>query len=225
MHGVTENGGPVLYAQRRRTRPSRDVHYIQTELGPIRTIPLAPSPDIPDDKCPARRKEWWDGLSEDQRREYLAVAPDLIGNLDGIPALVRDAANRAYLPVLIDSLAQQSGPEARTKLEGLRAIERTLATPRMYLLGIGDEGTGRAIVSYGDPDTSKTVTTHVPDPGTRLNADFAGETLRRTLTARAQPPSSAAIIWLTTDTTRETPAYAEFLSGLAATNTAGEQSS
>ncbi|MEV8404650.1 hypothetical protein AB0R12_02275 [Streptomyces niveus] len=193
-------------------------------MGPIRTIPLTPPQDIPDDKSPARRKEWWDGLSEDQRREYLAVAPDLIGNLDGIPSLVRDAANRAYLPVLIDSLEQQSGPEARTKLEGLRAIERTLTTPRMYLLGIGDEGTGRAIVSYGNPDTSKTVTTHVPDRGTKLNADFAAETLRHTLTTHAQPPSSATIIWLTTDTDRETPAYAEFLSGLSATNTAGDQS-
>ncbi|MFD4696661.1 hypothetical protein [Streptomyces niveus] len=213
-----------MYAQRRRKRLSRDAHYIQTELGPIRTIPLAPSQDIPDDKSPARRKEWWDGLSEDQRREYLAVAPDLIGNLDGIPSLVRDAANRAYLPVLIDSLEQQSGPEARAKLEGLRAIERTLTTPRMYLLGLGDEGTGRAIVSYGNPDTSKTVTTHVPDPGTELNADFAEETLHRTLTTRAQPPSSASIIWLATDTDRKTPAYAEFLSGLSATNTAGDQS-
>ncbi|MFE3589511.1 hypothetical protein ACFXOY_18620 [Streptomyces niveus] len=193
-------------------------------MGPIRTIPLAPSPDIPDDKCPARRKDWWDGLSDEERQEYLAVAPDLIGNLDGIPSLVRDAANRAYLPVLIDSLEQQSAPEARTKLEGLRAIERILTTPLMYLLGIGDEGTGRAIVSYGNPDTSKTVTTHVPDPGTRLNADFAGETLRLTLTTRAQPPSSASIIWLTTHTDRETPAYAEFLSGLSATNTAGDHS-
>ncbi|MEV8339906.1 hypothetical protein [Streptomyces niveus] len=206
-----------MYAQRRRKRLSRDV-------GPIRTIPLAPSPDIPDDKCPARRKDWWDGLSDEERQEYLAVAPDLIGNLDGIPSLVRDAANRAYLPVLIDSLEQQNGPEARTKLEGLRAIERILATPRMCLLGIGDEGTGRAIVSYGNPDTSKTVTTHVPDPGTTLNADFAEETLRLTLTTRAQPPSSATIIWLTTNTNRETPAYAEFLSGLSATNTTGDQS-
>ncbi|MFC9746726.1 hypothetical protein [Streptomyces niveus] len=213
-----------MHAQRRRKRLSRDVHYIQTELGPIRTIPLAPPQDIPDDKSPARRKEWWDGLSDEERQEYLAVAPDLIGNLDGIPSLVRDAANRAYLPVLIDSLEQQSGPEARTKLEGLRAIERALTTPRMYLLGIGDEGTGRAIVSYGNPDTSKTVTTHVPDPGTKLNADFAEETLRPTLTTRAQPPSSATIIWLTTDTDRETPAYAEFLSGLSATNTAGDES-
>ncbi|MFG2173983.1 hypothetical protein ACGFMO_21880 [Streptomyces niveus] len=192
-------------------------------MGPIRTIPrphqeLTPPQDIPDDKCPARRKEWWDGLSEDQRREYLAVAPDLIGNLDGIPSLVRDAANRAYLPVLIDSLAQQSGPEARTKLEGLRAIERTLTTPGMYLLGIGDEGTGRAIVSYGNPDTSQTVSTHVPDPGTKLNADFADGAMRRALDARGHDPSSASIVWLSA------AAYDEFLSGLAATNTAGDQS-
>lgn len=55
---------------------------------------------VPFDKSPAERKEWWDGLTDEQRQEYLDVAPDLVGNLDGIPAVARDEANRNYLPVL-----------------------------------------------------------------------------------------------------------------------------
>lgn len=181
-----------------------------------------PTGDVPDDRSPAERKEWWDGLGEEQRQEYLDIAPDLIGNLDGIPSLVRDRANRAYLPVLIDSLEQQSGDHARTMLDGLRSIEEKLGEPTkvpMYLLGIGDEGNGRVIVSYGNPDTSEHVSVHVPEPAAKLDGWFTRETLRRTLAtaiaARVHDPSSATIVRLAE---RGASAYDEFLSGLAATN-------
>lgn len=214
MHGVTENGGPVLYAQ---------------EWQEVSTLSETPTPngddDFPDDKSPAERREWWDGLGGERRQEFLEIAPDLIGNLDGIPSQVRDAANRAYLPVLIDSLAQQSGDDARTKLDGLRAIEDEInkpTIPQTYLLGIGDEGTGRAIVAYGNPDTSQHV--HVPKPEGGFTAGAVRRALSTAIGARGDDASSASIVWLATDTERKTPAYAEFLSGLAATNTAGDQS-
>ncbi|MFF5092424.1 alpha/beta hydrolase [Streptomyces niveus] len=193
--------------------------------------------NVPFDKSPAERKEWWDGLTEEQRREYLDVAPDLVGNLDGIPSLVRDEANRNYLPVLIDSLERQGGDDAETKLGGLRAIEEKLGKPTippMYLLGIGDEGNGRAIVSYGNPDTSKNVSAYVPGLGTKLDGDFAGGTVQRALDtaigAQGHDPSSASIVWLgydapqnvdvisTGDAERGAPAYNEFMNGLGVTN-------
>ncbi|QHY97181.1 hypothetical protein SSPS47_18910 [Streptomyces sp. S4.7] len=193
--------------------------------------------NVPFDKSPAERKEWWDGLTEEQRQEYLDVAPDLVGNLDGIPALSRDEANRNYLPVLIDSLERQGGDDAETKLGGLRAIEEKLSKPTkvpMYLLGIGDEGNGRAIVAYGNPDTSKNVAAYVPGLGTKLDAEFAGGTVQRALDtakgAREHDPSSAAIVWLgydapqsidvmsTGDAEKGAPAYNEFMSGLGVTN-------
>ncbi|MGW8666138.1 alpha/beta hydrolase [Streptomyces niveus] len=193
--------------------------------------------NVPFDKSPAERKEWWDGLTEEQRREYLDVAPDLVGNLDGIPSLVRDEANRNYLPVLIDSLERQGGDDAETKLGGLRAIEEKLGKPTippMYLLGIGDEGNGRAIVSYGNPDTSKNVSAYVPGLATKLDGDFAGGTVQRALDtaigAQGHDPSSASIVWLgydapqnvdvisTGDAERGAPAYNEFMNGLGVTN-------
>ncbi|MGW3212184.1 alpha/beta hydrolase [Streptomyces parvus] len=192
---------------------------------------------IPQDKDPAERKKWWDGLSDEQRQEYLKVAPDLIGDLDGIPAVVRDEANRNHLPILIDDLARQGGDEAQTKLDALRMIQGKLngsSHPPMYLLGIGDEGNGRAIVSYSNPDTSRHVSAYVPGLGTKLNKDFVEETMKRAedtaLGAREVDPSTASIIWLgydapqsldvmsKGDAQRGAPAYNEFMAGLSATN-------
>ncbi|MGW5925040.1 alpha/beta hydrolase [Streptomyces anulatus] len=192
---------------------------------------------IPQAKSPAERKKWWEGLTDEQRQEYLKVAPDLIGGLDGIPAVARDEANRNYLPVLIDEVARQGGDDAKTKLDALRVIQGNLnepSHPPMFLLGIGDEGNGRAIVSYGNPDASRNVSAYVPGLGTKLNDDFAKETIKRAqdtaIGARKVDPSTASIIWLgydapqsadvmtKGDAQRGAPAYNEFMAGLSATN-------
>ncbi|MBD3546614.1 alpha/beta hydrolase [Streptomyces sp. JV180] len=192
---------------------------------------------IPQDKDPAERKRWWDGLSEEQRQEYLKVAPDLIGDLDGIPAVMRDEANRSYLPLLIEALERRGGDDAKDKIDALRMLQDKLenpSNPPMFLLGIGSEGNGRAIVSYGDPDASKHVAAYVPGLGTKLDGDFVEETMKRAqdtaLGAQEVDPSSAAIIWLgydapqnvdvmdKGDAQRGAPAYNEFMSGLSVTN-------
>ncbi|MFG3406917.1 alpha/beta hydrolase [Streptomyces sp. NPDC048142] len=192
---------------------------------------------IPQDKDPAERKKWWDGLTDEQRQEYLKVAPDLIGDLDGIPVVARDEANRNHLPVLIDEMARQDGDDARTKLDALRMIQGKLGEsshPPMFLLGIGDEGNGRAIVSYGNPDTSRHVAAYVPGLGTKLDGDFVKGTMKRAqdtaIGARKVDPSTASIIWLgydapqsvdvmsKGDAQRGAPAYNEFMAGISATN-------
>ncbi|MFJ4337952.1 alpha/beta hydrolase [Streptomyces sp. NPDC088915] len=192
---------------------------------------------VPEDKSPAERKKWWDGLTDEQRQEYLEVAPDLVGNLDGIPAAARDEANRAYLPVLIDDLSRKDDDDSATKLDALRTIRDKLngpSDPPMFLLGIGDEGNGRAIVSYGNPDTSKNVSAYVPGLMTKLDGEFATDTLKRAQDtakgARRFDPSSASIVWLgydapqhvdvmtKGDAERGAPAYNRFMEGLSATN-------
>ncbi|MDQ0986115.1 alpha/beta hydrolase [Streptomyces sp. V2I9] len=192
---------------------------------------------VPEAKSPAERKKWWDDLTEEQRQEYLKVAPDLIGGLDGIPAASRDEANRNYLPVLIDELARQGGDDAKTKLDALHMLQGKLdkpSHPPMFLLGIGDEGNGRAIVSYGNPDASRHVAAYVPGLGTKLDSDFVTDTMKRAydtaLGAGEVDPSTASIVWLgydapqhvdvmtKGDAQRGAPAYNEFMSGLSATN-------
>ncbi|WP_406452791.1 alpha/beta hydrolase family protein [Streptomyces sp. NBC_00876] len=161
---------------------------------------------IPHEASPAARREWWAGLTDEQREEYLAVYPDQIGNLDGIPALVRDTANRDNLQLLIGKLEGRDDDGSRTQLAGLREIDRQLRAghkpgePPMYLLGIGDEGNGRAIVAFGNPDTSRNVAAYVPGLNTSLDKEFAEGDLKRArdtaIGARYYDSSSSAIVWL-----------------------------
>ncbi|MFE6978009.1 alpha/beta hydrolase [Streptomyces sp. NPDC057682] len=201
---------------------------------------------IPYDATPAARRTWWAHLTDEQREEYLAVFPDQIGNLDGIPALVRDTANRDNLQLLIGKLEGEHGERAETRLAGLREIDRQLRAghrpgePPMYLLGIGDEGNGRAIVAYGNPDTARNVAAYVPGLNTSLDKGFAEGDLKRArdtaIGARYYDSSSAAIVWLGYDAP-QTPdglnsfdvmgderaekggeSFNAFMGGLAATN-------
>ncbi|MGF1343043.1 alpha/beta hydrolase [Streptomyces flavovirens] len=158
---------------------------------------------IPRTASPAERNAWWAGLTQEQREEYLAVYPDVIGNLDGIPAAVRDAANRDNLQLLIGTLAGRDDADSVAKLAGLREIDRQLQAgtdPPMFLLGIGEEGNGRAIVSYGDPDTARNVAAYVPGLNTSLDKEFAEGDLKRArdtaIATHDLDHSSAALVWL-----------------------------
>ncbi|GAA4766790.1 alpha/beta hydrolase [Streptomyces sanyensis] len=212
--------------------------------------------EIPMDATPAERKAWWDGLSDAQRTEYLASYPDVIGNLDGVPAVVRDEANRENLDLLIAAYAERRGEAEEARYGGLKEIRHQLELnaaarlkdpkePPMMLLGIGDEGTGRAIVAVGNPDTSRNVAAYVPGLGTALDDHFARNDVRRAydtaVLARENDPSSAALVWLGYDppqlggadapnlldnievmssapAEKGAPAYNSFMSGLSATN-------
>lgn len=216
--------------------------------------------EIPLDKSPAERKEWWDELSDEQRAEYLASYPDVLGNLDGIPALVRDEANRENLDLLIAEYEGKGGEVAEARLGGFKEIRNQLELnaaaqltnlnePPMYLLAISDEGTGRAAVAFGNPDTSKNVAAYVPGLGTALDSDFARNDVKRAhdtaVLSRDNDSSSAAIVWLGYDppqlggvdaenllanadvmsaerAEKGAPAYNSFMSGLAATNDHGD---
>ncbi|MFJ2266038.1 alpha/beta hydrolase [Streptomyces sp. NPDC087849] len=169
---------------------------------------------LPLDKSPAERKEWWDHLGKEQREEYISAFPELIGNLDGIPALVRDEANRENLQMLIGQLDGKQDGASRDMLGGLKKIQEKLEKGGklpMYLLGIGDEGNGRAIIAYGNPDTADNVSAYVPGLGTKLDADFADGTVNRALQtargAQSADPSSrtASIVWLGYDAPQTTP--------------------
>ncbi|WP_327368914.1 alpha/beta hydrolase [Streptomyces sp. NBC_01217] len=198
---------------------------------------------IPKNATAAQRKDWWDGLTQQQRDQYLELSPDRIGNLDGIPAADRDAANRRNLPELMSKLEGKTDSKSKDQLAGLREIDRQLkegSSPPMYLLGISDEGNGRAIVSFGNPDTSKNVSAYVPGLNTSLDEEFAKNDLKRArdtaIGAQGYEQSTASIVWLGYDAP-QTPdglrslavagtgraekggvAYSDFMGGIAATN-------
>ncbi|MEV5682922.1 alpha/beta hydrolase [Streptomyces sp. NPDC052164] len=51
----------------------------------------------PKDATPVQNADWWKGLSPQEQEAYLSLHPDLVGKLDGLPAEVRDEANRIVL--------------------------------------------------------------------------------------------------------------------------------
>lgn len=48
----------------------------------------------PKGATPRQNADWWRGLTPEEREAYLSTHPDLVGRLDGLPAEVRDEANR-----------------------------------------------------------------------------------------------------------------------------------
>ncbi|MEU9091368.1 alpha/beta hydrolase [Streptomyces sp. NPDC048428] len=51
----------------------------------------------PKDATPEESAEWWKNLAPEQRAAYLAVHPNSIGSMNGLPSGVRDDANRMVL--------------------------------------------------------------------------------------------------------------------------------
>lgn len=54
-------------------------------------------PQAPKDGAPAANAEWWRKLTPEEQAAWLALRPDTVGALDGLPATVRDEANRVVL--------------------------------------------------------------------------------------------------------------------------------
>lgn len=67
-------------------------------------LPTRHSEDSPQPMTPDERRLWWESLSDSRKRELLEQHPELLGGLDGLPARVRDEANRARINGLVAAL-------------------------------------------------------------------------------------------------------------------------
>jgi hypothetical protein len=140
---------------------------------------------------------------------------------DGMPAVARDRVNREILAdgkarltlerdrLLREGKANDAAVANRLKavnekLAGVRAIEErlakppSLAHPPAYLLSFSHEGTGRVIMSMGDPDTAAHVVTFVPGTLTRLGRQRIAINDADAIAlsaAKAGSPSTAVISW------------------------------
>ena len=171
------------------------------QLAPAQ--PVAPMPTEPHPTGdPSAVADWWRALSAAQRRWLIEQRPELVGNLDGIPAIDRDLANRTLLTrLLADPLAAHRGAllAIQARLDNQSRLDATAAA-RAYLLGLSADGQGRAIVAFGDPDTADHVVTYVPGLGADLDgAPDEVDRARRlsAATAGAAPGRSTSVIaWL-----------------------------
>jgi len=117
---------------------------------------------------------WWGAIPSSGQKTLATAAPEVIGNLDGVPFAVRDRANRltlaravSQLETSIDSGAGRAKLiEKRHHLDILRQVSRTLerrsAEPKRQLLTLDPSGEVRAAVVVGDLATADYVSYLVP---------------------------------------------------------------
>ncbi|MGH4018069.1 MAG: alpha/beta hydrolase [Pseudonocardiaceae bacterium] len=144
---------------------------------------------------------WWDSLSYHERTTVLQRHPGWVGNLDGIPAGVRDTANRAVLRTQLSSVQAEitqlqslvdehsAGPvEARReaeairrlevlhdRMDALRTVDRALTQGggdrQLLLLDVNRERP-RAAIATGDVDTADHVAVFTPGMNTAVADDM-----------------------------------------------------
>ncbi|WP_110239772.1 alpha/beta hydrolase [Nocardioides gilvus] len=160
---------------------------------------------------PREVAKWWRGLDEGARSAALAEHGEGLGSLDGLPAAVRDEANRLSLAagVLFASAKQRDGSlnarEARS-LKNSRAVEKALSGGEDRALWLHDPGAhggdGRVAIASGDLDEADEVTLLVPGAGSETSGvEGQVRRLERLLAAAqeagAQDP--AGLYWLAYD--------------------------
>jgi hypothetical protein len=164
--------------------------------------------DIRENKDPKAAAAWWNSLPEATRQQLIKDYPGDLGQVDGIPAQDRDAANRLYLPQLRQQMATQLAgghPDpgiTQTKLDGLDALQQQLdkpSNPPMMLLGV--DGTKGAIVAYGNPDKAVNVASYIPAKGgldrTFVEGDVAYGRQLAVAAGQADPnKSTATVVWM-----------------------------
>ena len=127
----------------------------------------------PENGTPAENNAYWDTLTDAQRHHILTRHPELVGNLDGIPATVRDEANRAQLP------AQLAAAQAELDRAQAAYDDRGLGT-RLGELVVGEKATGLDEDLQRAEDTLKALTllNSYGDDRQILVLDTSGEQVR-----------------------------------------------
>lgn len=116
-------------------------------------------------------QSWWSGLGISARSGLMASAPQLVGNLEGVPYSLRDYSNRSFLASSIAALDETTGGrsqeiDAGNRLRMLQKVSSALVTepgaaPRS-LLSLDIAGSGTAAIAIGDIESADVVTVLVP---------------------------------------------------------------
>ena len=116
---------------------------------------------------------WWAGLDGAAQRSLVVAAPEIIGNLDGVPIAVRNEANRDVLRTTIRELefAQVGAGRVldthrRDRLQMLYRVADALgpatANPPRTLLQLDTHDEGKVAIALGDLKTADYVSYLIP---------------------------------------------------------------
>lgn len=186
-------------------------------------VELAASAGKPADDSPEANARWWTSLSDEQRAALLESPPAWLGNRDGIPAEVRDMANRAHLDDTRRALEEEKAAlerggvsedekaeleQVNAKLEAVDAVEETIARdePPRQLLVLDPSGERlKAAVAVGDVDEADHVSVFTPGFTTTVEGSLKGydDTMQKLvaesndqLAASGKEEEVAAITWI-----------------------------
>jgi hypothetical protein len=114
---------------------------------------------------------WWNSLTQDERDQLLVEHPPELGNLNGIPAEVRDQINTAVMNDDLnragDSVRRRNAVQVKQGVDHDRGSDP--GNQRPVLLWAYDplafNGKGRAAIAIGDPDHTKDIAVIVPGAG------------------------------------------------------------
>ena len=144
---------------------------------------------------PEQVRDWWEGLTDAEREAVIASYPGLVGSADGLPAAVRDEANRIVLDDDLATLGAQDDDGTlsdleRKMLENAQKTQQALADAdafedpldghrpggTLYLYDPSAfDGDGAVAVGVGDLDTADDVAIFTPGISTDMQ-DVTGYT-------------------------------------------------
>ncbi len=162
--------------------------------------------------------DWWSAAPVRTRSALLSAAPQVVGNLEGVPLKVRDVANRGVLERTADEIeARLDGHAGRAERAALVAQQHMLEQVELALasddgavrrlVALDTEGEGRAVIAVGDVATADFVSYLVPGMFFGVDAQIVAWTETAADVVRAQqewldelrpgdPATVAAVAWI-----------------------------
>jgi len=162
---TSTTGAPLLHALAAMP-PTAVTDFVEENPQLLRALLDAPP-------AAAQVSGWWAGLDDAARRSVALAAPELVGNLDGIPYVVRNDANRRELRSTIRELelhgldaGRSIAAQNQNRLHMLYAIADALgsatANPPRSLITLDTHDEGKATIVLGDLETADYVSYLIP---------------------------------------------------------------
>ncbi len=200
MLGRGPNDADIAFLDARGLLPSVDIYdaaALQSAFD--KTGQNFPNAAFPvDGLTPAEAAAWWASLTPAEKMAVMSQRALRLGRVDGLPAEVRDEANRIALTERLDDLERQESEGSLTdeqtqELSNIRAVRNQLQVTESQTDPLTGEpldaqllifepaefdGDGRAAIVVGNADTANNVAWTVPGLGSQVDSAMGTQVSR-----------------------------------------------
>jgi hypothetical protein len=200
---ATSLGGATAVAQDLAQHPHEEK---LTQLGGGGPDGLLPPPAGTD---PKKTAAWWAELTDEEKQAVVDTSHRQLGNLSGIPAAGRSAANEVTLAEDLkspDAVVRKNAEQVRTALTNARQtidpVSKQAIPAQLWAYDpAAYGGDGRAAISVGDMDKAKNVAMIVPGITTTVDSQMVHTTSQAANVyeeaRKAAPGASTAVVaWI-----------------------------